>query len=242
MVHTPTAERANMVRTKSPEEFRRLINMLSSDIADAHVHWKLYCDLLAALQAQPAVGQQSNTFWYLTLNAHAETAVLHLCRAFDKDGKSLHLLGWLEAIKDNLQLFEKTASKNRSAENPFAESPASTPGIPDATTLDNDIRACEHKDPLVRRLVQFRGGAVAHRSAKLALDVSSGPAPFSDSEMEALLERARNVFNRYCDLFGAKTFSVNTVGRDDYQFIFKSVSEHVERSEKAVKEFMEKHK
>ncbi|MDB5805162.1 MAG: hypothetical protein JWN73_2484 [Betaproteobacteria bacterium] len=231
-----------MARSKSPEEFRRLINALSREIADAHVHWKLYCDLLAALQAQPAVGQQSNTFWYLTLNAHAESAVLHLCRAYDKDGKSLHLLGWLEAIKDNLQAFEKTASKNRSPVNPFEDSPASTPGMLDATTLDNDIHACEHKDPLVRRLVQFRGGALGHRSAKTALDVASGPAPFSDSEMEALLERARNVFNRYCDLFGAETFSVSTVGRDDYQFIFKGVSEQVARAEKAVKEFMEKHK
>ncbi|HEX4329360.1 MAG TPA: hypothetical protein VH105_21415 [Burkholderiales bacterium] len=231
-----------MARPKSPEEFRRLIIALSSEIADAQVHWKLYCDLLAALQAQTAVGQQSNTFWYLTLNAHAESAVLHLCRVYDKDGKSLHLLGWLEAIKDNLQAFEKTAPKNRGPVNPFDDSPASTPGMPDATALDNDIRACELKDPLVRRLVQFRGGAAGHRSAKTALDVASGPAPFSESEMEALLERARNVFNRYCDLFGADAFSVNTVGRDDYQFIFKGVAEQVARSEKAVKEFMEKHK
>jgi len=231
-----------MARAKSPEEFRRLINALSSDIVDAHVHWKLYCDLLAALREQPAVGQQSNTFWYLTLNAHAETAVLHLCRAFDKDGKSLHLLGWLETIKDNLQLFEKTAFKSRLASNPFVESLASTPRIPEAATLENDIRACDHKDPLVRRLVQFRGSVVAHRSAKLALDASSGPGPFSNSEMGALLERARSVFNRYCDLFAAETFSVSMVGRDDYQFIFKCVSEQVERSEKAVKEFMEKHK
>jgi len=231
-----------MARPKSPEEFRRLINALSIEIADAHVHWKLYCDLLAALQAQPVVGQQSNTFWYLTLNAHAESAVLHLCRAYDKDAKSLHLLGWLEAIKDNLQMFEKAASKSRGPANPFEDTPASSPGMPDATTLDNDIRACEPKDPLVRRLVQFRGGALAHRSAKTALGVASGPSPFSDSEMQALLERARNVFNRYCDLFGAKAFSVSTVGRDDYQYIFKSVAEQVVRSEKAVKEFMEKHK
>lgn len=231
-----------MAKPKSPEEFRQLINALSGEIADAHVHWKLYIDLLAALQAQPAVGQQSNTFWYSTLNAHAETAVLHLCRAFDKDAKSLHLVGWLEAIKDNLQAFEKTASKSRGPVNPFDDGPASAPGMPDATTLDNDIRACEPKDPLVRRLVQFRGGAAAHRSAKLGLDVSSGPSPFSELEMETLLERARNVFNRYCDLFGAETFSVSTVGRDDYQFIFKSVAEQVVRSEKAVKEFMEKHK
>ena len=47
--------------------------------------------------------------------------------------------------------------------------------------------------------------------------------------IEKLLARASTVLDRYSSLFAAETFSTNVVGRSDFQFIFSTVAEAVER-------------
>lgn len=221
-----------MIRISNSSEFCNLITTLSSDVVDAHIHWRLHCDLHEAIQAEPIVWAQSRTFWHLTLTAHAETAIEHLCRAFDQEQSSLHLLSWLKTIQANLYLFETPEFKRRLAGNAFVDSLAEDIRSPDLAKLKTDIGDCAATDPLVKKLMAHRNNAVAHRSAKRALSNKAPPLDraLSVEDIEALLDRARTVLNRYCQLFSAEAYSVSMIGRDDFKFIFSSVVSAVERS------------
>lgn len=209
--------------------FSRLITALSSDVVDAHIHWRLHRDLHEAIEADPTVWHQSRTFWHLTLTAHADTSVSHLCRAFDQQRSSLHLLSWLQTIRANLNLFSVEAFRERLASNPFVQSLAEGAVAPDGKELDADIILCSKADPLVRRFVGLRGSAVAHTSYKLSASDVLPPNTLSLSnvEFQQLLDRARCILNKYSQLFSATVYSVNMIGRDDYKFIFKAVSQAV---------------
>lgn len=226
-----------MIHIASSVEFGKLIAALSSDVVDAHIHWRLHCDLHEAIQAHPIVWSQSRTFWHLTLTAHAETALEHLCRAFDQEQSSLHLLSWLRTIRANLHLFDTAEFKRRLAGNAFVDSLAEEPRSPDLTALEADINDCSATDPLVKKLMVHRGNAVAHRGAKRAISDKplSLKLALTVEDIDALLSRARTVLNRYCQLFAAETYSASMIGRDDYKFIFSSVAAAVELSRRATR-------
>ena len=221
-----------IIRIASSADFGKLITALSRDVVDAHVHWKLYCDLDKAIRAKPIVWTQSRTFWHLTLTAHAEAAVGHLCRAFDQEQSSLHLLSWLKTIQANLHLFDTSEFKQRLAGNPFVDSLAENPRSPDLATLEAEIKDCTDTDPHVKKLMAHRGSAVAHTSAKRAISTKplSLELALSVDDIEVLLLKAHTVLNKYCQLFTENTYSVSMIGHDDYKFIFSSVAAAVERA------------
>ena len=224
-----------MIRIASSVEFGKLITALSSDVVDANIHWRLYCDLHEAIKAQPIVWAQSRTFWQMTLNAHAETAIEHLCRVFDQEESAFHMLSWLKTIKKYIHLFDTVEFKRRLADNPFVDSLAEDSRSPDLVVLETDINDCTKTNLLVKRLMVHRANAVAHRSAKQI--TSDKPLPLeltlSIKDLEALLSRARTVLNRYSQLFAAETYSVSMIGCDDYKYIFTSIASAVERSRDA---------
>jgi hypothetical protein len=222
-----------MIKVKNSTEFDNLLRALADDIVLAHIHYQLYKDLRQALSDHPSVVHQSNTFWQLTLNAHINTSSLALSRAYDQEKDSLHLHGWLLTIRKHLHLFDQDAFRQRLKSNPFVESLAQLPRKPDSRVLEEDIQRCSSKDPLVKTLRNLRGKAIAHRSASLTITQKNIYAdyPFTFGDYEELLARAIAILNRYCRLFAAVTYSTNMIGLDDYQFIFKSVEEKIQRTE-----------
>jgi hypothetical protein len=220
-----------MIRVQTSEEFSRLLEALADDVVHANIHWKQANDLGAALNAHPQVWAQSRTFWHLTLNANRYTALQSLCRAYDQNQSSLHLLSWLKTIQANTHLFNQDEFKKRLAGNPFVDSLAADPRAPDPVTLKQDIQSCSIKDPDVHLLMQYRSNLLAHRNAKSTTSgaVSNGKYAVPGTQIEALLERARTILNRYSYLFSASVHSVNMVGHDDYQYVFKSVQAAVDR-------------
>lgn len=224
-----------MIAVADSREFTKLISGLSDDVVNAHIHWRLHCDLVDAIKKQPQVSHQSPTFWHLTIEAHAVAAVENLCRAFDQEQSSLHLLSWLKTIQKNLYLFSASAFKDRLAGNTFVDSLAEHFEPLDATLLEADILECTATDPLVRKLVVHRGAAVAHRSAKRAVRGNTLPESrvISAKDIDSLLARARALLNRYSRLFSAEAHSINMIGHDDYEYIFRTVAAAVTRWDNA---------
>jgi len=220
-----------MIAIKSSEELATLIAALAADIGRAHDYWRLRCKLLEAFAKHPLVQPQSNTFWSMTLTALDSGAILHLCRAFDQDKSSLHLHSWLRTIQSNLRLFSDTEFRQRKAGNPFVDALAADPRLPDPHVLKKDIFECSDHDPLVERLIIYRGSALAHRSAKLALAraARAGQPALTFEDIPLLLKRANVVLNRYSNLFAAEYYSQNTIGQDDYVFVIKSIDSEVKR-------------
>ena len=206
------------------------IKVLANDVVNAVIHWKLSRGIIEAAETWPLVTQQSNTFWSLTIKAHVNVSVLNMCRVFDQEGDSLHLLRLLNLIKLNLPLFDNTNFRERLRDNPFVVSLAQSARRPDATQLDSDIELCSRQNPLVKRLVIHRNTSLAHHSQKRRLN--SAP-PRSDEtilndDFEILLNRAVEIINRYSSLFSAEHFSTQIVGHDDYKTVFLWIQQRVE--------------
>ena len=214
----------------TPAEFTQLLKALSNDIVDAHIHWRLASDIAKSLQDHPLVAAQSNTFWSLTHKSHVVTALQCLARAFDQEQSSLHLLSWLQIIHDNQSIFDVKEFKTRLRDNPFVESLAASAQSPNPETLKKDVALCAATNPEVNLLVRYRGSQAAHRSKRLAMrPLQPGTHDLTDAVVEALLDRAKTIFNRYSYMFSAATYSTSIIGRDDYRFIFSAVEAAVHR-------------
>jgi HEPN superfamily AbiU2-like protein len=220
----------SMINIKNASEFERLLKGLSDDIVDAHIHYLLYEDLVRALDKHPLVAPQSNVFWTFTLQAHLNSSIYTLFRAYDQDLRALHLRSWLLTIQSNIQLFEVPAFRERLKNNPHVDNLAKDRRPPDANLLAQDISACSSSDPIVKKLTIYRGSRIAHRNAKSLLSARDlgdvNGLTFDD--IRVLLDRAITILNRYSYLLSAAVYSTNVVGRDDYEYIFKSVEDKVE--------------
>ena len=214
-------------RVNSSSEFRNLMARLARDIGNAHVHWRMYENLHDALGAQGDAYALSPAFWSLTLDAHRETALLHLCRAFDSQPEALSLSKWLGAIRDHLPLFDIEAFDKRMADNPFRHTLRDHAMRPDLAQLSVDEAQCSSSDATVKRLLRFRGHVTAHTSAKGARDGNTStlsPAP-ECLEIEDLLVRAAEVLTRYSLLFSAEIFPTSILGARDYRHVFAAVAQ-----------------
>ena len=221
-----------MIEVKDSAEFGRLLEALSREIVDAHIHYRLYRDLREALHQHPLVAVQSNTFWSLTLQAHLNACIHVLCRVYDQNPKALHLRSWLSTIKENLHLFDEDQFRERLRDNPFVESLAQSPRKPDSALLEQDILSCSVEDPLVKTLTIHRGSRIVHKSARNVVaerDIGD-EHPLTFGDVDGLLERAIKILNRYSGLFAANTYSIQVIGHDDYEYIFKCVEEKVMES------------
>ena len=79
-------------------------------------------------------------------------------------------------------------------------------------------------------MVTYRGNRIAHRNAKLQIepriiDSSSQDLVFDD--VKNLLDRSKEILNRYSYLFDASIYSTRVVSHDDFKYIFTSVEEKV---------------
>lgn len=221
-----------MISVNDSAEFERLLKALSDDIVDAHIHYRLYQELIEAIEKHPLVVQQSNTFWTFTLQGHLNSSVYALLRAYDQDPRSLHLYSWLATIQENLHLFDDAAFRERLKDNPYVASLAEDPRKPDPAVLAEDIAACSSNDPIVKKLTIYRSNRIAHRSAKFLLSSLEKDERYglTFEELRTLLERAKAILNRYCYLFSASVYSTTAVGHDDFDYLFKCVQEKVEES------------
>jgi hypothetical protein len=195
-----------------------LLDALSTDLIRS-IHFR---ELLLSIRAQttnfPDVFTQSNTFWWHTLHALSESALQCLCRVYDKQHLALSLPNLLQLISDNLGYFSIEDFKSRLSGNPFVDSLAEHPRIPDPAQLEIDLSLVSPKDPLVNKLIIWRNNLYGHRSSSSTLESFNNLVPYELTwvEVEELSERALSIYNRYQSLFKANTWSTMFIGKDDF--------------------------
>jgi len=190
-------------------EFKRLLDRLAEDIREAAIFRKLHVDLIASFNEFWREFNESNTFWYLSFQAYLEVALHRLNRIYVGHNDALSLGSWLEAIKNNPQLFV---------------------ALPDPVQLDQDIRSVED-DPIVKKLVKLRGNIVAHINwNNVAKNLKLGDRfALSFGEIDVLISRASDILNRYSVLFNQESWLTPIVGHDDFQTILKALRGYLER-------------
>jgi hypothetical protein len=216
------------IRIKDSAEFDSLMKGLARDIVDASIHYRLHKNLNNAIPEYVTELNQSAAFWNLTISAQIDATLLRLCRAYDSHTASLNLPRLLATIEANLHIFDTPEFKQRLKDNPFVESLASDCRIPDKNGLKADIALVSGTDTLVKRLLAWRNNIGAHRNPRETLVPNSvvvGPLKYS--EIEALLERAISILNKYSLLFGALAYSTSMVGADDYKYVLDCIRKDI---------------
>ena len=212
------------IKIKTEAQFATLLTSLAEDVVTASIHWKLCKDLWASVNEFVRELNQSPAFWSLTMNAHREVALFRLGRLFDQQKGALSLTTLVDTIAANLALFDLDRLKERLKDNPFVQSLAEGARRPNTDTLAQDAQCVSESDPLVARLTAIRNRVLAHRDPRVVLGTVTDPAgALEASDIDALLQRAATVVNRYSSLFRTGTHMMSMLGQDD----FRRVLEHL---------------
>ena len=212
-------------------EFYEVTRGLCKDINYAQIHWRMWRDLCKAVEEHPLVWAEANAFWELTINAHSESALARLTRAYDYHNDALSLNAWLLTIQANyIEIFPDQTTSGRKI---------------DLQQLAKDIRETAKDDTLVGRLVKFRDTVQAHTSVfrfkplpTQLLDHTE--ITLTGDDVDALIHRADSVLSRYTLIFDNEVFPGWVVGQDSYKVIFKIVEESINRTIAARNDFAAK--
>ena len=211
------------INIRTGEELNQLLDALAYEIVDANIYHRLFCSLVDSISTNQKEFRQSNTFWGLTLDALREARLTRLCRIYDQESNGLNLVNLLDTIKANLNLFEEEHFRIRLQGNAFIDSLAQEHRVPPVAELNLDIEFSSIRNPLVKKLMIWRNNIVAHKGTKVSLgkDQILADNPLSEAEMEQLLDRSFEIFNRYSSLYRASTWSRQIIGHDDYKSLLK---------------------
>ncbi len=199
----------------SEQRLGRLFDAVAQDIVDATHHYRLYCDLVDAVDEFKVEMNQSLAFWRLTLNAHVHSFHSCLFRAYDQHAKALSLHTLLKEVRRQPELFG-----------------SSPPTIAD---VEQDLDLVTSADPLVKRLVSYRCNLFAHRNTDNVVEELRREERFglTCDDLDKLLDRAVTILNKYDHAFRRTTWRAKIVGHDDFRQVLKSLRETNERREEA---------
>jgi hypothetical protein len=211
-------------------EFERLCDRIDLEASHAADHWNLLKGLEESREDYALEMNESSTFWHLTLIAHRDAVLSHLCRLYDKDGAALSLGRFLLTVKGHRDLFSETAFRERQKDNPHVDTLVNHRAI-DYSELDRELASVSGADPLVSRLWELRNNSVSHTDADRVRrkhpKVSHRWLPAQD--VEILLSRAAAITSKYSLLYRASLYG-GVVGADDYKFLLqllrKALSSH----------------
>ena len=221
------------IKISNAEEFERLLNALCEEVVNACIHFRLYSDLEAARDQYSTSYQQSWTFWFLTFQAHLDTALFRLCKIYDQHDASLNLRNLLDTIEANLGVFDTKNFKERLKGNPFVDSLAKDAKRPSVDDLKRDKDTVSDVDPTVKALLFWRNNFFAHRSAKHVVEKKDLADHYAleMKAVESLSKNALRIVNHYSHLFRASHYSTQMVGHKDFEYILKTIDEVVRANE-----------
>jgi hypothetical protein len=217
----------------SEEEFKKLLDALSSDLLDAGHHFRLYRNLRNSLEEYSREINQCVAFWGLTLNAHREVSILHLCRAYDNNNqKSLSLKQFLQLIQENPEVFDISKFCERLKDNPYVDSLVQNRIIPKKEAIEQDLQfVSNNSNPLVKKLTILRSNFIAHQNIKNILEEKDDPDPLTWGEFEQLIEKGLEIFNKYRSLFDASRHSLQLISGENH---YKTVLQYIRIGMKAI--------
>lgn len=226
------------MKIHNSSEFHKLLFALAGDLVDARIHFNLWRDLSAAKEEYFIEFSQSNTFWYLTFEAHLDATLVRLCKSFDLHRRSLNLRTLISTVKDNLHLFEEAGFRDRLKGNAFVDSLAASYRVPSAAMIQEDLEFVSLDNPLVKKLTVWRDKHIAHRDPSPVLNPEELTVryPLLFTDIDKLLRGGLRIVNEYSSLFIATTHSSGVVGKDDYLTILKAVRESVDRHEAMIEQ------
>jgi hypothetical protein len=213
---------SNPINISNDIHFEKLLKRLSDDILSAPAFLRMDKQLSEFFEKYRDEVVQAEFFWGMVAPAVRETALLRLSRVYDQRPDTLSLRTLLATIEANKHLFEDDMVRKR-VNTAFANS--ITPGshLPNAKTIQTDLALVSSSDPLVNKIVIWRGNFGAHVSAKLTIENTLGDEKVpTQEEAFSLADRALKVFNHYTSLFHAVSYSMKYLNEEgSLESVFK---------------------
>jgi hypothetical protein len=157
---------------------------------------------------------KSKDFWHLTISAHIQIAVVHLCRVFDqqkddKRGRTFHLLRFVENI-DEAKL-TNSQRKKRQADLQFLQR--------------EEPEQKKSPNAKVAKLRKCRAKLVAHLDYDWAINcVDEARNLIEVAEIESLIDEGFSILERWAFYYEVKNEIQRLLsGKDDYLFVLKSL-------------------
>lgn len=208
--------------SKKEKHFEKYLDELTAGLFNAKYQSRLYWKINGSIQEYEREVNQSRAFWGVILKSLQESSVLSLARVYDDNSRSITLKKFLDFIGKNRFIFKKENFKKRLQDNEYRDSLAATNRVPPEEGLTKDKELVSKEDATVNKLIGFRDKVVAHRDEQMILGHSESTNLLTWSEFDELVARGFEIRNRYSVLYGASTYSEDSlVGKDDYQSIFQ---------------------
>ncbi len=199
------------IAVKNADEFALLLQQLIYELTECSTKFKIYCGLLYAENGQYRREiEQSPVFWTFTQRALLDSALICLCRIYDQESNALSLRNWLETAEQNPNFFMSPLNN---------------------VQLDADKDEAGQSNPNVKKLIIWRNNLFAHRGPKYILRGINPmeKEPLTNKEIEALIERALSILNKYFVLFRDTSASIDLFGDNDFEFVLGCIRLEMER-------------
>jgi hypothetical protein len=206
------------------DEIRSILKFLGAEYQTACLQWDTYKGVSARLQRDAKVAGLANTFWYTVTSALVTGTALSLTRLFDGEQSSVHLQKLLCAFKASPELLTTEAFIERHQGNPHLDSLLESRGDVSIADVEQDLASCEHSDPLVKKLIRYRGSRLAHLGFTLHIRRPSSEDGLEESELAELIDRSGRIINSYSYAMFASRYVRNSIGARDYHRIFDTLS------------------
>ena len=230
----------NPLKLESPEKFEGFLRVLWDELYWAHTYYDIFKEAARLCTQYEEAVKLSRHFWDFTLRAHCQTALIHLHRIYDQNKQSFNLHRFLLTVRDNQEIFDSGEVRARRKADPHADDLIRAIGAFDSSQLDRDIEFSSEANPKVANLKTWRDRVTFHKDERELFRQKpfeqDHPLPFAD--IEALLEEAYRILNRYAQYFDTTQYSLGCREWKDIKFVFEAMVHHPDvirrRTESAV--------
>jgi hypothetical protein len=216
------------LKLKSSDEFKTLLVSLWDDLLFANIHFLIFQEIGRSGVKRIEEINISPVFWRLTIEAHAQMALVRLLRVYDQHKAGLHLLRLLQTVHFNQWLFTPDQFRKRLTGNPSAEEWLTEIGVLDLTQLEKDIHFVSTANPKVENLKQWRDRVTFHKDPRHILTgkpfEQKNPLPYAD--IEELIKKGFEILNRYSLYFDANRYGETLPKWDDVNFVIEALRFH----------------
>ena len=216
------------LQLESPEKFEKFLRVLWDELAWANFYYDIFKEASRLCGEHKEAANFSPNFWHFTLQAHCQTALVHLHRIYDQNKDSFNLHRFLLTVRANKSIFQPEEVRRRRKSDPYAEELIQSIGVMDETQLETDIKYSSRANPKVENLKRWRDRVTFHKDERELFREKpfeqEFPLPFGD--IDELLEVALRILNRYSQYFDTTVFSLGCREWKDMVYVFESLHHH----------------
>lgn len=204
----------------------RTLTRICGEVLYGRMVYGVFVNLSQHCEEYPDVTSVHPLFWRLSRESFFDSALIRLCRVYDKGREPNGLHNVLSSIKKHPETFDERFFRERLAHSPDLEELLKNIARPDANQLEDDLLFVTN-DSRVKKLLDWRGSYLAHTEARVieeALPFTEDLAP-NHTDILFLIDKALEITNRYFKLFMGFDLAFSSTPGVPIEGLFKAFKE-----------------